>query len=261
VSRAGIEVAEVTVRFGALTALMDVTFSVDAGSSLAVLGPNGAGKTTLLKIIAGLAKPTSGTVRVGDTDIATSAEAVRRQLGVVSHQTMLYDDLTARENLSFYGRLYGLPDLNTAVSDTLESVGLVERADDRVRTFSRGMKQRLAIARATIHDPQFLLFDEPFTGLDVAGRDTLSERIDSFRALGRTAILVTHDLQQALSLSDRFLILSAGRVVEIGSTDDMTLSEIEGRYQAATRFTGCGRRLMSAPSPDAERKGSADLPS
>ena len=233
-SNAGIKVTKVTARFGAITALMNVTFSVDAGSLLAVLGPNGAGKTTLLKIIAGLAKPTSGTVRVGDSDLASSTEAVRRQLGVVSHQTMLYDDLTARENLSFYGRLYGLPNLDSVLEETLSSVGLTERSNDRVRTFSRGMKQRLAIARATVHDPQFLLFDEPFTGLDVAGRKTLSERIESFRALSRTAILVTHDLQQALSLSDRFLILAGGRVVEAGSTGDLGLAELKGRYQKAT---------------------------
>jgi heme exporter protein A len=234
VSNAGIEVTKVTARFGALTALMNVSFSVDTGSSLAVLGPNGAGKTTLLKIIAGLSKATSGTVRVGASELATSVEDVRRQLGVVSHQTMLYDDLTARENLAFYGRLYGLSNLDATVEDTLESVGLTGRSNDRVRTFSRGMKQRLAIARATIHDPQFLLFDEPFTGLDVAGRETLCERISAFRKLGRTAILVTHDLQQALSLSDAFLILAGGRVVVTGSTSDVTLAEIEGRYQKAT---------------------------
>ncbi len=237
-SNAGIEVTKVTARFGAITALMNVTFSVDAGSSLAVLGPNGAGKTTLLKIIAGLAKATSGTVRVGDSDLASSTEAVRRQLGVVSHQTMLYDDLTARENLAFYGRLYGLPNLDTVLEETLSSVGLTERSNDRVRTFSRGMKQRLAIARATVHDPQFLLFDEPFTGLDVAGRKTLSERIESFRALSRTTILVTHDLEQALLLSDRFLILAGGRVVETGSTGDVGLEKLKGRYQKATESQG-----------------------
>lgn len=227
----GIDVSNVTVRFGALTALADVTFSVDAGSSVAILGPNGAGKTTLLKIISGLAKPSGGTVQVGD---ATSREAVRSRLGVVSHQTMLYEDLTARENLVFYARLYGLADLESVVAASLKSVGLSDRCDDRVRTFSRGMKQRLAIARATIHDPQVLLFDEPFTGLDVAGRDTLSERINAFRRLGRTLLVVTHDLQQAISLADRYLVLARGRVVEDGVTQDITLEDLERRYQAAS---------------------------
>jgi heme ABC exporter ATP-binding subunit CcmA len=231
VPASGIDVSNVTVRFGALTALADVTFSVDAGSSVAILGPNGAGKTTLLKIISGLAKPSGGTVQVGD---ATSREAVRSRLGVVSHQTMLYEDLTARENLVFYARLYGLADLESVVAASLKSVGLSDRCDDRVRTFSRGMKQRLAIARATIHDPQVLLFDEPFTGLDVAGRDTLSERINAFRRLGRTLLVVTHDLQQAISLADRYLVLARGRVVEDGVTQDITLEDLERRYQAAS---------------------------
>jgi len=231
VPASGIDVSNVTVRFGALTALADVTFSVAAGSSVAILGPNGAGKTTLLKIISGLAKPSGGTVQVGD---ARSPEAVRSRLGVVSHQTMLYEDLTARENLVFYARLYGLADLESVVAASLDSVGLSDHCDDRVRTFSRGMKQRLAIARATIHDPQVLLFDEPFTGLDVAGKDTLSERINAFRRLGRTLLVVTHDLQQAISLADRFLVLARGRVVEDGVTQDITLEDLERRYQAAS---------------------------
>ena len=228
----GIDVSNVTMRFGAVTALADVTFSVDAGSSVAILGPNGADKTTLLKIISGLAKPSGGTVQVGD---ATSAEAVRSRLGVVSHQTMLYEDLTARENLVFYSRLYGLADLESVVTASLESVGLSDhRCYDRVRTFSRGMKQRLAIARATIHDPQVLLFDEPYTGLDVAGRNTLSERINAFRSMGRTLLVVTHDLRQAMSLADRFLVLARGRIVEDGVTEDISLKDLERRYQAAS---------------------------
>ncbi len=229
--QSGIEVSQVSKRFGALTALTDVSFVVDSGTSVALLGPNGAGKTTLLRIVAGLSKPSSGGVRVGDVDLDSSAESVRSQFGVVSHQTMLYEDLTALENLSFYGKLYGLNDLDTRIVDSLSTVGLLDRADDRVRTFSRGMKQRLAIARATIHDPQFLLFDEPFTGLDVAGRDILTGRIRTFQEQGRTAILVTHDLPQALDLTDRFVMLARGRVVWTGACSETKVGDLEQRYR------------------------------
>jgi len=229
---AGIEVAGVTKRFGALVALNAVSFNVQVGTTLALLGPNGAGKTTLLKIVSGLSKASSGTVRVGMADLSESEDSVRRQFGVVSHQTMLYEDLTAAENLVFYGKLYGLDNLELRVQDTLGSVGLGDRSGDRVRTFSRGMKQRLAIARAVIHDPKVLLFDEPFTGLDVAGRDLLTERIRAFRAEGRTGILVTHDLGQAVDLADRYVMLDRGRVVREGDCEGVTVEELEGLYHA-----------------------------
>jgi heme exporter protein A len=230
-SSAGIEVEQISKRFGALTALNNVSFAVAPGEALALLGPNGAGKTTLLRIVAGLSRPSSGTVRVGDVDLGASAELVRSQFGVVSHQTMLYEDLTASENLSFYGRLYGLDDIDGRTAGALQVVGLGDRADDRVRTFSRGMKQRLAIARATIHDPGFLLFDEPFTGLDVAGRDILTERIRTFRSDGRTAILVTHDLNQAVALADRFVMLVKGNVFGTGVCGEVGVEGLEEMYR------------------------------
>ena len=227
---AGIEVSRISKRFGALTALADVTFDVEAGTTTALLGPNGAGKTTLLKIVAGLSKPSSGEVSVGDTD-DSSLESIRSQFGVVSHQTMLYDDLTAQENLVFYGKLYGLDDAEHVARASLEVVGLSDRGDDRVRTFSRGMKQRLAIARATIHDPGFLLFDEPFTGLDVAGCDILTDRIRYFQGQNRTAIIVTHDLHQAVGLADRFVMIAKGRVIESGSCDEVSVEGLEEKYR------------------------------
>ncbi len=230
-SAPGIEVRALSKRFGALSALADVSFSVLSGSTTVLLGPNGAGKTTLLRIVAGLSKPTSGAVRVGSVDLAESADEVRSQFGVISHQTMLYDDLTARENLAFYGRLYSLGDLDGSVDRALADVHLAERAEDRVRTFSRGMKQRLAIARATIHDPDYLLFDEPFTGLDVAGRDVLTERIRYLQEQGRTAILVTHDLHQAVALGERFVMLVKGRVVRDGDCE--YVDELEREMQKA----------------------------
>lgn len=228
---AGIKVDRISKRFGALSALIDVTFTVATGTTTALLGPNGAGKTTLLRIVAGLSKPSSGSVRVGDRDLADSAASIRSEFGVVSHQTMLYEDLTALENLSFYGRLYGLSDVAQVSRDALVVVGLADRGDDRVRTFSRGMKQRLAIARATIHDPQCLLFDEPFTGLDVAGRDILTERIRHFQAQGRTAIVVTHDLHQAVGLADRFVMLAKGRVVGEGEAGEVGVEGLEEKYR------------------------------
>lgn len=196
--------------FGLRAALRDVTFSVDRASSLALLGPNGSGKTTLLRLLSGLSKPTAGTITIGGWTLPGEAAAVRGQLGVVSHLPLLYDDLTAEENLRFFGQLYNLDAPN--IAGVLERVGLAKRSRELVRTFSRGMQQRLALARAMLHDPAVLLLDEPYTGLDVNGADMLDGLIGEWKAAGRTVIVSLHDLNRATAICDQVVILNRGRV-------------------------------------------------
>ncbi len=196
--------------FGLRPALRDVSFSVTRGTSLALLGPNGSGKTTLLRLLSGLSKPSSGTIIIGGWTLPGEAAAVRGQLGVVSHLPLLYDDLTAEENLRFFGRLYNLEAPN--IAGVLERVGLAKRSRELVRTFSRGMQQRLALARAMLHDPAVLLLDEPYTGLDVSGADMLDDLIREWKASGRTVIVSLHDLSRATTICDQIVILNRGRV-------------------------------------------------
>ena len=161
-----ITVKKLVKRFGLKTVLRGLDFHVERGEFVALLGPNGAGKTTFLRILASLSRPTLGDVRIAGYHLPSQAAAVRRRLGVVSHLPLLYGDLTAEENLRFYARMYGLSNADQRVAEVLELVGLAPRRRDLVRTFSRGMQQRLAIGRAVLHDPEVMLFDEPHTGLD-----------------------------------------------------------------------------------------------
>lgn len=226
-----IELSNVTRRFGHLTALRGVTLSIPEGQTFTLLGPNGAGKSTLLRIIATLGKPTSGTVHIRNIDVKESPEQVRAHIGLISHHTLLYDDLTAHENLTFYAKMYGLKNRTESVDDALQTVGLADRHKDRVRGFSRGMKQRLAIARATLHQPEILLLDEPFTGLDTAARSLLSDMICNLRSQGRTILLVTHDLVQGLTLANRIGILKRGELVYESFTENITETELRTLYE------------------------------
>ena len=221
-------------RFGPIAALDGIDLSVPGGAT-ALLGPNGAGKSTLLRVVATLARPTGGRILIRGVDVRRAPERVRADIGLISHQTHLYEDLTAGENLRFYGRLYGLGDLRERVRQALAEVGLSGREHDRVRGFSRGMKQRLAIARATVHEPTILLLDEPFSGLDAAARAMLSERLRQLRREGRTVILATHDLRRCLELADRFAILNRGRLVAQGETGGTSIERLERCYENAIK--------------------------
>ncbi len=227
-------VERVTKRFGHLVALNSVDLRIGEGSAVSLLGPNGAGKTTLMRLISTLGRPSEGDVLIRGIDTVKEPEAVRAAIGLISHQTLLYEDLTAEENLRFYGRLYGLADLATRVGESLDRVGLSGREADRVRGFSRGMKQRLAIARATLHEPTILLLDEPFTGLDTAARDMLSGMIGDFHAADRTVVLVTHDIGQGHGLCDEYVILNKGRIAARGRTDETTAEGLEAEYTEKT---------------------------
>jgi heme exporter protein A len=179
---------------------------------VALLGPNGAGKTTFLRILSSLSRPTLGQVTVAGFSLPHQAAAVRRKLGVVSHMPLLYGDLTAEENLRFYGKMYGIANTNERTLEVLTMVGLISRRRDLVRTFSRGMQQRLAIGRAIFHDPEVLLLDEPHTGLDQDACDMLDDVLRQVAARGRTVVMTSHDLARAAELATRFDVLSRGEI-------------------------------------------------
>jgi heme exporter protein A len=207
-----IEVRALVKRYGTKTVLKKLDFTVEPGEFVAILGPNGAGKTTLLRILASLTRPTLGDVRIANFSLPGQAAAVRRRLGVVSHQPLLYGDLTAEENLRFYGKLYAVPELDRRIAEVLDLVGLSARRRDLVRTFSRGMQQRLAIGRSVLHDPEVMLFDEPHTGLDQEASSMLDTVMKEVATRGRTVVMTSHDLVRAESLASRFDVLSHGTI-------------------------------------------------
>jgi heme exporter protein A len=211
VSAPALEARALEKWYGPLPAVRGIEFSLARGEFLVVFGPNGAGKTTLLRMLCGAVRPTRGSVLVGGLDVGD--EAARRRIGLLSHQTFLYPGLTAAENLDFYGRLYGLARRRETVEAALESVGLRERAGDRVRTFSRGMQQRLALARTLLHRPDVVLLDEPYTGLDPHAAAMLSAVLERLRDGRTTVVLVTHNLSQGLEQADRVAVQVGGRWV------------------------------------------------
>lgn len=208
-----IEVQGLTKSFGLKPVLRGIDLSVAEGDFLTVVGPNGAGKTTLLRILASLSRPQYGRVTIGGWELPDEADRVRQHLGVVSHLPLLYGDLTAEENLRFFGRMYAVPDLDDRIAAVLRQVGLAGRRHDPVRGFSRGMLQRLAIARAILHEPDIMLFDEPYTGLDQDSSAMLDELLGDVAARGRTVVMTTHDLGRGLALASHVAILSRGQVV------------------------------------------------
>jgi heme exporter protein A len=207
--------------------LCGIDLAITPGESVAVLGANGAGKSTLLKILATLTGPSSGEVRLFGTPLRNAPASLRAKLGLISHQSLLYRDLTARENLEFFGKLYGVKEPAIRAIELLQRVGLAERADDVVKTFSRGMTQRVAIMRALVHRPQLLLADEPFAGLDVASAAAVEDLFDQLRAAGRTVLLVDHDIDRSLRICQRVVVLRGGRVGLDRATSEVTAEQIE----------------------------------
>lgn len=209
-----IEVESLTRRFGARRAIDGVSFVLREGECLALFGPNGAGKTTLLRILAGLLRPTSGSARIGGVALPGGREA-RATVGIISHQAMLYEALSARENVEFAARLYGVRDPRGAAQRALERLRIAERADSLVRSLSRGMRQRVSIARAMVHEPRIVLLDEPFTGLDALGASALTAALRELRAMGAGLVLVTHNLSEGLELGTHTAIMREGRFVSL----------------------------------------------
>jgi len=208
-----IEVRKLVKRFGAKPVLRGLDFTVAEGEFVALVGPNGAGKTTFLRVLASLARPSLGKVSIAGFQLPSQAAEVRRSLGVVSHLPLLYGDLTAEENLRFYGKMYSVPELRERIGQVLELVGLSARRNDLVRTFSRGMQQRLAIGRAVLHDPDVILFDEPHTGLDQDACTMLDGVLKEVAARNRTVVMTSHDLARVADLATRFDVLSRGAIV------------------------------------------------
>ncbi len=207
-----ISVKKCVKRFGTKTVLRGLDFEAHAGEFVAILGPNGAGKTTFLRILASLSRPNLGDIRIAGYRLPAQAAEVRSRLGVVSHLPLLYGDLTAEENLRFYGQMYAVLNLDARIAAVLDQVGLQSRARDLVRTFSRGMQQRLAIGRAILHDPEVMLFDEPHTGLDQDACDMLDKLLREVATRGRTVIITSHDLVRVEALAGRFDVLSRGSI-------------------------------------------------
>lgn len=200
--------------YGLRPVLRNVSLAVAQGEFVAILGPNGAGKTTLLRVLATLVRPDAGKLSIGGADVVQHPQQARAQIGMVSHQALVYPDLTAFENLTFYARMYGVgrKDEQALVTEVLERVDLLRRAREPVRTFSRGMLQRLAIGRATLHDPTLLLLDEPYTGLDQASANRLNALLRELAVAGRAVIMTTHEYNRGLEGVTRAIYLKAGQV-------------------------------------------------
>ncbi len=228
-----IEVKKLVKRFGMKAVLRGVDFQVEPGEFVALLGPNGAGKTTFLRILSSLSRPSMGLVKVAGFALPAHSASVRQRLGVVSHMPLLYGDLTAEENLQFYGRIYNIPALNERISEVLDMVGLATRRRDMVRTFSRGMQQRLAIGRAVLHDPDVMLFDEPYTGLDQDASEMLDGVLKNVAAVGRTVVMTSHDLARAEELATRFDILSRGVIAASATHAELGNSNLLTFYKQA----------------------------
>lgn len=230
-----IEIKGLVKNYGPNPVLRGVDLHINQGEFVTLVGPNGAGKSTLLRIVATLLSPTAGNVTIGGWPINSHAANVRRHIGLVSHQALLYSDLTAAENLEFYARLYQLSDREERVMQALRTVGLAARQRDPVRSFSRGMLQRLTLARATLHEPDVLLFDEPYTGLDQDATHLLDSLLLEEVQKGRTILMITHDLARGLNLCHRVAILNRGKIAKQIKREETTPGEFLELYGDVTR--------------------------
>ncbi|HWH53500.1 MAG TPA: heme ABC exporter ATP-binding protein CcmA [Gemmatimonadaceae bacterium] len=217
--------------FGRRRAVDGVNLELAAGDCLALFGPNGAGKTTLLRLIAGLLKPTSGTVTVGGRSLRDESGA-RGQIGLISHQSMLYGALTARENVEFAARLYGVADARIAATHALERMQIADRADAPVKSLSRGLQQRVSIARAIVHEPTVVLLDEPYTGLDAVGGAALTDMLNVLRSAGACLVLVTHNVDEGLAVASHAAVMIAGRIVRHDARAALDSTRYLAEYRA-----------------------------
>jgi heme exporter protein A len=225
-----IKIDKLIKTFGSRIVLRGVNLTINEGDFVTLMGANGAGKTTLLHIVATLSKPTGGSISISGYSTATSATELRRFIGLVSHKTLLYDDLTAAQNLRFYARMYDVPDRSNRIETLLNQVGLWGRRHDLVRTYSRGMQQRLAIARAMLHNPPLLLLDEPDTGLDQHAADKLNELLSAVGATQRTILMTTHNLERGLALGNRVVILAKGKIAYDVQRQEVSIADVREQY-------------------------------
>ena len=220
----------VTKSFGNIQALRGIDLKVKKGEFLTVFGPNGAGKTTLIKLLATLTKPTSGKVSIANHDIKKEPDKVRALIGVISHDPYLYGNLSALENIKFFASLYGISEAREKAMEVIRQVGLENRMHDLVRTFSRGMQQRLAVARAIVHEPKILLLDEPYTGLDQHGARIFGELLNWLKTENRTIVMTTHNLPEGLEISDKVAILDGGKIVYESDARGVELTRFKEIY-------------------------------
>jgi heme exporter protein A len=232
-----VEVADLARAFGSRKAVAGVTFSLAPGDCLAVFGPNGAGKTTLLRLLAGLLKPSSGSARLTGIPLPGGTLA-RSRVGLISHHTMLYEALSARENVSFAARLYGIRDPGMRADDSLRRMSMLERGDAPVRLLSRGMQQRVSIARAMVHSPQVVLADEPYSGLDESGARALTTMLRELRSSGTAIIIVTHNLAEGLSLATHAAVMHRGRFVRYDPSAGIDPGSYAATYREAVASGG-----------------------
>ncbi len=225
-----VRIDALTKRFGFSWALNGIELTLNQGELLAMFGPNGAGKTTLIQILSSLMKPTSGKITLLGYDLEKKGEALRKTIGVLAHLPLLFDNLTARENLKFYGQMFEVKNLKARIDQLLTDVGLKEYGNQLVGTFSRGMQQRLAIARALIHKPRLLLLDEPHTGLDQNGIAFLTQTLKNFLDEGKTVVMTGHDFARGLELCTKAAILNNGHLVYYGDPSELGDS-FESLYQ------------------------------
>ena len=238
-----LRISHLTKRFGTYRAVSDLTLQIEKGQFVSLFGPNGAGKTTLLKLVAGLLKPTSGTISLR----FNGSGPERRNVGYVSHQSLLYQEMTGLENLLFYSRLYGIARPRKRSRRVLEKMGLSGTGEQLVREYSRGMKQRLTLGRALLHEPRLLLLDEPYVGLDQQGNRLLTSILRSLKDGDHTALLVTHNLSEGLELCDRVLIQHRGSLVYDRASDGLGRRGVETAYVRAVE----GNKPESLPETPA----------
>src|SRR3989338_499884 len=225
-----IDCEKVSKSYGNISALRDVSLKLEKGSFLAIFGPNGAGKTTLLKILSNLVKPTSGTVKINGTPLDNEDGEIRKNIGVVSHNTFLYNNLTPYENLEFYGKMYNIQNLEKRIAGVVDEVGLTVRMHDPVRTFSRGMMQRLSIARVLMPDPSIIYLDEPYTGLDQHAAMKLRDILKNLKREDRTMIMITHNIERGLEVCTHVAIQVMGRIVYMEEINKVDINNFESKY-------------------------------
>lgn len=244
-----VTLTKVSRHYGRRRALSQVNVVLSAGEIIGLLGPNGAGKSTLLGVLSTLSEPSSGEVSYGSLTASEGGAALRAQIGFLSHDLQLYPELTARENLEFFGGLYGLDRVPERAAQALALAHLSARADDVVDGFSRGMRQRLALERALLHEPRLVLFDEPFTGLDEASCEALLARLAQLRVAGCIVLVATHDLDIVDPLLDRALLMRTGRLRELGSSGSLRARYRAALAEAPARHPGAASPAPASPIP------------